>query len=86
MAILHHVGGLEILVIDRVVLTHECVRRLVVKVAPLASHRLVRFGEECDRLASAVAASLAARDTPSRRLERTLGFSIPARVKDACPV
>ena len=59
MVILHHVGGLEILVIDRVVLTHKCERRLVVKVAPLASHRLMRLGEQCDRLAPAVTAPLA---------------------------
>ena len=65
MVMLHHVGRLEIFVIDHIIGAYEGERRLVVKVAPLASHRLVRFGEECDRLASTVAALLAT--TATRR-------------------
>ena len=38
MMILHHIGRLEVLVIDRVVLTNERQRCLVVKVRSLASH------------------------------------------------
>jgi hypothetical protein len=41
----HHVGRLEVFVIDRIMLLNERQRGLVVEVLPLASHLLIRLGE-----------------------------------------
>jgi hypothetical protein len=57
--ILEHIADLQIFVIDGVVLAHEGERRLMVKVPPLALHLLMRFGQQCYRLAPPVAALLA---------------------------
>jgi hypothetical protein len=59
MMILHHIGRLEIFVIDRVVLLNERQCRLVMKVPPLASHCLMRPGKQLGRFAPAIAPLLA---------------------------
>jgi hypothetical protein len=46
VVVLDHIADLQIFVIDGVVLAHECERRLMVKVPPLASHLLMRFGQQ----------------------------------------
>ena len=58
----------------------------MMKILPLALHLLMRLGEQSDRLASAVAPLLAPRDPALRFFQRTLGFAIPARRKDACAI
>jgi hypothetical protein len=68
VVILHHVGGLQVLVIDRVLLTQKGERGLVVEILPLTPHVLMCLGQERHRLAPAVTAALAARDTPLRSL------------------
>ena len=45
MVVLEHVGRLQVLVIDRIVGSHQGQRRLVVKVLSLAAHLLMRFGQ-----------------------------------------
>jgi hypothetical protein len=57
-----HVGRLQVLVIDRVVLPNQRQRCLVMEVCSLASHLLVRFGEQLDRLAPTVTSLLATGD------------------------
>jgi hypothetical protein len=52
-------------------------------VLSLAAYRLMRLGEQDDRLASAVAPFLAPGNTPLSSLERLLRLAISARVKDA---
>ena len=66
MMILHHIGGLEILVIDGVVLLNERQCRLMMEVRPLAAHRLMRLCQEGDRFPTTVAALFAARRTFGR--------------------
>jgi hypothetical protein len=83
MAILDQVDRLQILVIDRVVLTHQGERGLVMKVRSLPPHLLMRLGQQCDRFAPAVAATLSACDSPLCRRERMFCFAIPARVENA---
>src|SRR5262245_32618055 len=46
MVILHHIDGLQVLMIDRVVLAYQRQRRLVVKVRSLPPHFLMRLGKE----------------------------------------
>jgi hypothetical protein len=53
--VLDHIGRPQILMIDRVVISDERQRRLVLKVLSLATHRLMSFGEERDRLMPAAA-------------------------------
>jgi hypothetical protein len=45
MVILEHVGRLQVLVVDYIILTNKRERRLVVKILPLAAHLLMRLGE-----------------------------------------
>ena len=78
MVMLHQVGGLEVLVTDRVVLAYQRQRRLVVEVLSLASHPLMRLGQQGHRLAP--------RHTSVRGLEGALGLSVPARIEDAGPI
>src|SRR6516165_5711314 len=81
--ILEHVGRLQVLMIDHVVLTHERERRLVMKILPLTSYFLMRLGEQYHCLAPAMTPFLAARDTTLRGLERAFRLAIPARREDA---
>jgi hypothetical protein len=67
---LHQVGGLEVLVRDRVVLADELECALVVNVLPLAPDLLMRLGQDLHRLAPALAALLPARDPPLGGLAR----------------
>src|SRR5262245_60149632 len=83
---LHHVGGLQVLVIDGVISTHERQRCFVMEVGALPLHLLMRFGEQCDRLPAAVAALLAARHPALGCLECALRLAVPARIEDAGPV
>ena len=82
MVILDHIGRLQVLVIDHIILAHEGERRLVVKVPPLAAHRLMRFRQQLHGLATACAALLAAAHAPLRSLERAFGAAIPSWGKD----
>jgi hypothetical protein len=59
MVVPDHIGRLQVLMRDHVVLTHQRERRLVVKVLPLAPDLLVRLGQQYDRLAPAIAPFLA---------------------------
>jgi hypothetical protein len=81
-----HIARLQVLMIDRVVLSNERERRLVVKVRSLASHRLVRFGKESDGLASAITPLLAARVPPLGSFKRALCLAIRAGGADARPI
>src|SRR5690348_7722482 len=83
MVVLDHVGRLQILVIDRVVVLDKSQRSLVVKVLPLALDLLMSPSEQHDCFPATVASFLAATQTPLRRLERALRFAIPAGRKDA---
>jgi hypothetical protein len=82
----HHVGRLELLVIDRIILADKRQCCLVVEVPPLASHLLMRSRQEVDCLAPARTATLSPSDAPLRCLESALGFTIPARMEDARPI
>jgi hypothetical protein len=53
------------------------------EVLPLAAHCLTRLGQQGERLASAIAALLAAANTTLGRFQRSFGLPVPARVKDA---
>ena len=83
MVILDHVGRLQVLMLDRVVLAHQRQSPLVVKVLALALHFEMRFGEHRHRFTPAIAPFLAATDTPLRHFQRPFGLPIPARVEDA---
>jgi hypothetical protein len=43
MVIPDHVGRLQVFVLDGVVLAHQCQRRLVVEISPLAARLLMRL-------------------------------------------
>src|SRR5215831_1180489 len=58
----------------------------MVKVAPLSLHLLMRLGQQRDRLATAVAALPASRDTPLGGFQRPFRFAIPAGREDARPI
>src|SRR5262245_54982064 len=83
MVILDEVGRLRLFVMDRVVLTDQPQRRLVVKVPPLALHFPMRFRQQRHSFAPPMAALLAPRDTPLRRFQRALRLAISAGGKDA---
>jgi hypothetical protein len=70
-------------VIDHIIGMNERERRLVMKVLSLTLHLLMRLGQELHRFTPAMAPLLALRDTPLRRLERSLSLALPARRKDA---
>jgi hypothetical protein len=55
MAVPEHVGHLRVFVIDHIVLSNKRQRRLVVNVGALALYFLMRLGEQCGRLAPAMA-------------------------------
>ena len=86
MMMLHHGGGLEVLVIDRVVLLNELEGYLMVGVLPLSPHLLMRLGQQGHRFASAMTPTFPPSDPPLGCLEGALRFAIPARMKDAGPV
>ena len=77
VVILDHVGRLQILMIDRVVVANEREGRLVVEVLPLTLHLQMRLGQQVHCFAAAIAALLAPRHTTLGRFERPLGFAIP---------
>jgi hypothetical protein len=77
---------LQILVIDRIIFAHKSQRRLVVEVLPLAPYFLMRFRQEGNSFAAAVAPLLTTTHSALGRLERPFGFAIPARMNDACPI
>jgi len=54
-----HIADLQVLVIDHIIGAHECERRLVMKVLPLAAHLQMRLGQQCNGFAPAVAAFFA---------------------------
>jgi hypothetical protein len=83
MVILDHVGRLQILVIDRVVLTYQSERCLVMKVLSLPLHLLMCFSEQGNRLLATMTPLLAPTDAPLGHLQCPLGLAIPARRKDA---
>jgi hypothetical protein len=58
----------------------------MVEVLPLASHRLMRLGQQGHRLPSAMAPALPTRYATLRGFECALGLAIPARMEDAGPV
>ena len=70
----------------RVVGAHERQCRLVVKVRPLAAHRLLRLRQQRHRFPPTVAALFAARDPPLCGFQRALGCAIPTWVEDARPI
>ena len=74
----YHIGDLQVFQIDRVVGPEQRQRRLVVEVLSLASHPLMRLGQQGHRLAP--------RHTSVRGLEGALGLSVPARIEDAGPI
>ena len=86
MVILHHVGGLQRFVIDRIVGLNERQGCLVVKVTALATDLLMRFRQQCDGLAAAVTPLFASRYPSLRRFQCALGFAIPTGVEDTRPV
>src|SRR5262249_41226501 len=55
MVVLEQVGRLQVLEIDRIVLTHELKCRFVLEVLALALHLLMCFGEQFHRLAPPIA-------------------------------
>jgi hypothetical protein len=82
VVVLEHVGRLQILMIDGVVLLHKVKRRLVVKVDPLALYREVRFGEQLRRFPAAVTPLLAARHSALRGFEAALCLTVTAGIVD----
>src|SRR5262245_53548261 len=70
MVVPDHVADLQILVIDRVILTHKSERRLVMKISSLAAYALMRLGQQRYRLASAMTPLLAPRDATLGRFQR----------------
>jgi hypothetical protein len=80
---LDHAADLQILVIDRVILSNERSRRLMAEIRPLATYFLMRLGDQDNRFLAAVAALLAARDSPLCRFERAFGLAMPTGVKGA---
>ncbi len=86
MVIPEHVGRLQVLVINHIIGTHQGERRLMMKVLPLAAHRLMRLGEQDNRFPATMAPYLAPRDPALRGLQCPLGFAIPTGRKDACAI
>jgi hypothetical protein len=80
--VLHHVGRLQIFVIDRVVLAHQLDRCLMLEILPLAFHRLMRLGQQSHRLTPPIAALLPTGYAALCRFELALGAAIAARVMD----
>jgi hypothetical protein len=58
MMVLEHIGRLQVLVIDHIVLAYQDERRFVVEILSLASHLLMRFRQQLHGLAPAVTAFL----------------------------
>jgi hypothetical protein len=83
MVVPDHIGDLQVLVINRVVGSDQCQRRLMMEVLPLAPHLLVRLRQQCDRLAASVAATLAPTHSALGSLERAFRFAIPTGGEDA---
>ena len=77
------VGRLQIFMIDRVILSHERQRRLVVKILPLTLHLLMRLGKQRHGFPAPIAAFLAASDSSLRSFERPLNLALPTRMEDA---
>jgi hypothetical protein len=82
MGIAHYGGDLQILKIDRVVVTQQRQGGLVLKVAPLSANLLVFPLQQGNRLLAAVAAFLPARDTALRFGELLLSRAVMAGVLD----
>src|SRR5258708_11236478 len=82
----YHVGDPQVFEIDRVVLLDQLQGFLVVEVLSLPLHLQVRFRQERDRLAAAMAPFLAPRHAPLRRLEPPFGFTIPAWITDVLAI
>src|SRR5262249_4334768 len=70
-------------VIDHLIGAHQCERRLMVEILPLAAHLLRRRGEQSHRLAAAVAPAWASGDPPVGAFQGPLGLAIPAGMTDA---
>jgi hypothetical protein len=83
MVVPEHVGRVQVLMIDRVVLLHERQCRLAMTVLPLSPYLQTRLGEQYHSLAPAIAPTLPPRDTPLGHLQRTLRLAVPTRVEDA---
>jgi hypothetical protein len=54
MVVLHHVGDLQILMIDRVEAALQLVRHFILEVVPLPLHLLMRLGEQLDCLTAGI--------------------------------
>jgi hypothetical protein len=81
-----HTCRLQLLMINNVVCPHQRKGRLVVKVLPLASRRLMCFRHKHNRLAAAVAAFLASRYPSLGGFQRSFRLAIPARMKNTCAI
>ena len=74
------VGHPQVFQIDHVVVPQQGERRLMMKVAPLALHRLMLLGQQHHRFPAALTALLPPRDTPLRLLQLPLGFAVVPRI------
>jgi hypothetical protein len=83
MMILEHVGRLQVLMIDHIIGAHQSQRRFLVEVDALPLDLQMRFGEQRDHPATAVAPLLVARDATLRGFQCALGLAIPTGMKDA---
>ena len=85
MVVPNHIGDLQVLMIDRVILLNERITqcRLMVEVLSPATHSLMRPGQQGDCLAPPTTALLTTGDAALRLLQRAFGFAIPTRREDA---
>src|SRR5262249_50759901 len=81
----YQVADLQRFVIDRVVLTHQGERGLMVEVLALPSHVLRRFGEPTDRLPATVAPRLPLRHPTLALGQVPLRLAVAAWIMDHGP-
>src|SRR5215831_13414012 len=83
---LKHIGRLQVLVVDRVVLPDESERFLVVEVLRRPTHLLMRLGKQPPRLTPAVAVLHPSRHPSLRPLEIAFRDAEDARVGDLAAI
>src|SRR5262249_15896987 len=85
MVIPDHVGHLQILMVNRVILAHQRRCGFMVEIPPLSPDLLVRFGEQFYRLTASVTPFYAPRNQALTATTIGFAFAVGARVMDHRP-
>jgi hypothetical protein len=86
MMMLRHTGGLEALVTDCIIRSHEGERPLVVEVPPLAARLLLRLREHGHCRAPTLTPGLSSGYPTLGGLQRAFGRALPPGMNEACAI